>query len=464
VAGNRRAATAETTGHIVCPLDMNPRETVMRASVSQLLAIAVREIVPTLMQRRLSYTFAEHDCLWTLDRRERSLETSFHRLSLGASESLESGFVAFNARVRPLHSGGCSLVLRIGGAGSLQSPERIGRMLESLSLIPDDLNGRHTGETQLRRAHGICPATLARVDFACLPLAGFMFNAVYSLRDALPDPEGADASPALTQATAPRLWLLHDDPVNAASTAAQAQSNGWAVSIFASVAEVVQRLQRFKRPEARPALFISFLRDTEMAEALLALRPSLPDPVHCVAAVELGSSWLRDTELMQGYELRCHPFCQADWQQWSREAEDADQPSGLTRPAPLGQDGRLAVLVADDDELTRELTQTMLHALGYDTLVARDGSEAIERCRSDGPSVVLMDLEMPEVNGYEATRRLRTLQREGLIAPCRILAFSAALPSDSIARAHAAGVDAFIAKPAPMDTLRAELARWTAAH
>jgi CheY-like chemotaxis protein len=128
----------------------------------------------------------------------------------------------------------------------------------------------------------------------------------------------------------------------------------------------------------------------------------------------------------------------------------------------LASDERISVLVVDDDEFARELTRITVDALGYDCVVASSGHDAIECCRMHGPSLVLMDLEMPGLDGFETTRRLRGLQRAGHIAPCRVLAHSSLTGGDAVRQALLAGADTFLAKPVPIDTLRAELRRWLA--
>jgi len=436
----------------------------VHTSVSRVFAIAVREVVPTLVRRHQSYTYAEHRCAWMIDARDRLIETSIHRLALCASDVLRHGFVAFDARGRPLRSGGCALTVRIAGAGPLRQAGDVERSLLALGLDISPRDAEHDRNMQLRRAHGKCPATQARVDFSGLPLAGFIFSAVYTLRDARL--AASEAHPAGLSTAAPHLWLLQPDTLNAASVTAQGQSHGWAVSAFTSALQVRQRLRLpGTAGHLRPGMFVCFVGGAFTAEEALGLARQLPETTHRIGAVELGSQWLEGSELSASYELTCHPFCHDDWLRWTaRFARGADRTSGATHPAPLLNGERAAVLVVDDDEFARELTRMMVDALGYDCIVASGGREAVECCRAEGPSLVLMDLEMPGVDGFEATRRLRSLQRAGEIAPCRILAHSSLYNGDVVRQAMLAGADTFLAKPVPIDTLRAELRRWSAAR
>jgi CheY-like chemotaxis protein len=69
------------------------------------------------------------------------------------------------------------------------------------------------------------------------------------------------------------------------------------------------------------------------------------------------------------------------------------------------------ILIADDDAAIRALTRTMIEGVGYRTLQARDGAEAIERVRQDRPDLVLLDLKMPKVDGWGVLEFVHTLAR-----------------------------------------------------
>lgn len=211
--------------------------------------------------------------------------------------------------------------------------------------------------------------------------------------------------------------------------------------------------------------WIHRLRCTWPSHAIGRLRIDRVPATHRVGAVELGAEWLDSPALSARYELTCHPFCHDDWARWTaRLADSADEASGAAHEAPVSIDDRVVVLVVDDDEFACELPRVMVSALGYQCLVARGGHEAIACCEAEGPNVVLMDLEMPGVDGFEATRRLRGPQQAGRIAPCRILAHSSLTNGEAVRQVMLAGADAFLAKPVPIDTLRTHLRRWSAAR
>jgi DNA-binding NarL/FixJ family response regulator len=108
------------------------------------------------------------------------------------------------------------------------------------------------------------------------------------------------------------------------------------------------------------------------------------------------------------------------------------------------------VLIVDDVPQVREELRSLLRLEGNIEIVgeAQNGLEAISQTQALQPDVVLMDLEMPVLDGYEATRRIKALHPE-----CHVVALT--LHSYAAAREKAlqAGVDIFIEKGAPLDTL-----------
>ena len=117
----------------------------------------------------------------------------------------------------------------------------------------------------------------------------------------------------------------------------------------------------------------------------------------------------------------------------------------------------LKVLVVDDDEFNRLVFRRMLPTPPLQLTMAVNGRAALDAAKADWPDVVLLDLEMPVMDGYEAAGRLRKLQAQSK-KPLRIVAISSNDDSRSIERALNSGCDDYLVKPAPRETLWAVLA------
>lgn len=98
-------------------------------------------------------------------------------------------------------------------------------------------------------------------------------------------------------------------------------------------------------------------------------------------------------------------------------------------------------------------------ALGYQVGTAVDGLDAIEYCRQHSPHVVLMDLQMPRLDGIGAVRHLRALQREGQIPPFPIVVVTADWSAEIQTKCLAAGADDCLAKPLSLTDMARELSR-----
>ncbi|MFA5530314.1 MAG: ATP-binding protein [Thiohalomonadaceae bacterium] len=141
-------------------------------------------------------------------------------------------------------------------------------------------------------------------------------------------------------------------------------------------------------------------------------------------------------------------------------APDPDGEDSTPRSLPAGTDP-LRVLVAEDGLINRRVVRVLLEKQGHTIIEAENGREAIERLLAEDVDVVLMDVQMPEVDGLEATRRIRRLD-EPRKATVPIIACTAnAMPEEHTAF-RAAGMDGYITKPFKPEELEAILERLAA--
>ena len=111
---------------------------------------------------------------------------------------------------------------------------------------------------------------------------------------------------------------------------------------------------------------------------------------------------------------------------------------------------RQLIMVVDDCEDIRELVTLQLTLLGYRVVEATNGMEAVEFARKESPALILMDINMPILDGLAATRYIREMEETCDVI---IVAFSALGSGDNRARALEAGCDEFITKPVELARL-----------
>jgi two-component system, cell cycle response regulator DivK len=102
------------------------------------------------------------------------------------------------------------------------------------------------------------------------------------------------------------------------------------------------------------------------------------------------------------------------------------------------------ILVVDDQEDNRRILRDLLTANGFQIIEALTGEEAVTRAETEMPDLILMDIQLPGIDGYEATRQIKA--RPALRTTPLIVVTSYALSGDD-AKAFAAGADAYVAKP-----------------
>lgn len=119
----------------------------------------------------------------------------------------------------------------------------------------------------------------------------------------------------------------------------------------------------------------------------------------------------------------------------------------------------LHVLVADDNEANRELIGTLVRAMGHTVDVVADGLAAIEAVSSGGYDLVLMDVQMPRMDGLAATRVIRGLPGAAALTP--VIALTANVLPDQIAFYRASGMDDHVGKPISPRELLLKIALWS---
>jgi CheY-like chemotaxis protein len=141
----------------------------------------------------------------------------------------------------------------------------------------------------------------------------------------------------------------------------------------------------------------------------------------------------------------------------------SDQPASQADP----QSGKVLILLAEDNRTNQQVSHALLQKLGYQADIVAHGLAALEAFKAVPYDIIFMDCQMPQMDGYDATRTIRMQERssdQGSHAkpPVCIVALTANAMQGDREKCLAAGMDDYLTKPILLQELRAILERWKA--
>lgn len=419
--------------------------------MAELFTTAARQVISTAAQKSQTFSFDYRGPLSRVAGDGVQMHCGLHRLLCGVVDSLRSGFVLFSAEVSEIDGARCRIEVTAAGTGELADAEVVSGVLQRLDLTEEHTpTDGHDGHGH-RRAHGICPNTGASVDFSCMPSEGVLFRAALVCGMAQP------GTRLQGHAHAERAWIIGPDNVSTQALGRRLQRLGWAISRFDTC---IQALAHLKHSGSQPALVTLIESGSGVPPLAAQLRSGLPATSRLVLAAMPGSPTLRTPDTLEGFEVRLQPLSPGELLAFTNDRSPSTQlPSGDTCPAPLAWEDRPQVLIVDDNEINLIVARGLVEALGYEVRTACDGADAVAQCQRWAPRVVLMDIDMPVMNGIDATRRLRELQRVGKVPPFPIVAATAGGVLASAEECLQAGMDGYLPKPLQVNQLRQELRR-----
>ncbi|MBG0777073.1 MAG: response regulator [Desulfovibrionaceae bacterium] len=172
----------------------------------------------------------------------------------------------------------------------------------------------------------------------------------------------------------------------------------------------------------------------------------------------MGGSVAVDSDLGRGTTMYfCATFAAAEDQEpvMEKEAEDAGRAAARAQESPVAPETpSLRVLLAEDDPVNRLAASKMLERMGHAVVDVEDGLQAVQRLGVEDFDLVLMDVQMPVLDGLAATRRLREDPACARNARAPVVALTAYAMAGDRERFLAAGMDHYLAKPLAMEQLR----------
>jgi len=355
------------------------------------------------------------------------------------------------------------------------APDRVGRLFQSFSQADASIS-RRFGGTGLglvisRRLAEAMGGSLT-AESAGIPGQGTTFH----LRIQVPAEPAPVEAPAITGPSSPvvlagrRALVVDDNATNLRILVAQLRRWGVETEETGSGAKALELIARGGVGGSGGAAFdvvVSDLRMPEMdglalAAAIRTATGSTPIPVVILSSI--GERLPADVPVAASLTKPVKPSALREviasvlsGQVSGAVARTPDRPAmdaGMAARHPL------RILLAEDNAVNQKLALRLLERMGYRADVVGDGSEAITAIEDGTYDVILMDVQMPEVDGLEATRRIRATWPD---RPIRIVAMTANAMAEDREACLAAGMDDYVSKPIRVEELVAALERVTPA-
>ena len=344
-------------------------------------------------------------------------------------------------------------------------PAQLERIFEAFGQVDASITRRYGGTgLGLTISRRLAQAMGGTLQVASTPGAGSRFTVVLRLPRATPPADAA--SPALARFDGLRALVADDHPVNRLTLRRWLERWGCTVEEAADGDAALDALSRAHAAGTPHGLVLldarmpgrdgfavaeAVARDARFASLRLVLLSSGGQRGDAARCMELGIAGFL-TKPATPAELR-------DLLTRVVRARSAEAPATLvTRHTLREQPRALRILLVEDNPVNQQVAQAMLETLGHTIGIANDGLEALDRLAEGGWDLVLMDMQMPRLDGLGATRAIRAREPVGSRLP--IIAMTANAMDVERQACLDAGMDDHVAKPVRLATLEQVLARW----
>jgi signal transduction histidine kinase/DNA-binding response OmpR family regulator len=389
----------------------------------------------------------------------------FNLLS-NAIKFTDAGDVTVTASSTPIEAGLVEVRFTIADTGIGIPPDRLDRLFQSFSQV-DASTTRKYGGTGLGLA--ICRRLAemlgGRIWVESAPGSGSRFSFTIQAKTAPAGPASSAASTDRRTGPQPhfdgrRALILDDHAPSRAALRRQAEVWGLSASVAASAEEALAWIRNGDR-------FDVGIVDMQMPGIDSGLAAQLRKPLDGAAMPLIGllTPGLREASHPEVFAASLTKPIKAsrlydaliDALEQTKHQVRPPQPVAAGNGERLADRHPLRVLVAEDNGVNQKVALAMLRHLGYRADLAGDGLEAVEAVRRVPYDVVFMDLQMPELDGVDATRQIIAEHPPGRRP--RIIALTANAFEEDRAACLAAGMDDYVSKPLKTETLEAALVR-----
>jgi CheY-like chemotaxis protein len=418
---------------------------------SELFTQSARQVLPLARAKGLVSFFDYRGPNIDLAFNGDLVRASLHRLLLTLTELIDQGFLTLSAEAAFLDPEHCAVTVSAAGTGVFVPGHVLKSVLEhhgagSVRVPGPELHLQWCERLQAQ------PGIDAALSLRWVQGEGLAITWQAALPARLVD------EPVPAQADGAQAWLVSAIPGGLDSVQYRFRRQGWHVTLLRSLQEA-QSLLDAAAPAGVPLLLVVAESTDATLTELERLQQLLP-ATRLVQAVLEGSAALQSRGSTP-VDIRVLPLSRAEIEAFARHVDlrfSTASSRGVV-PKPRYAQAMRRVLAVDDNIVNQMVVRGLLELLGCEVEIAADGQEAIARCCAQPPDLVLMDVHMPVLDGLEATRQLRALQRQGRLPPFPIVAATAMHGDEGQRECQAAGMDGYLAKPLDLQALDDEMHR-----
>ena len=445
-------------------IDLRPQT----LDLAELLAETLRAVTPLAQQRDLVLMYD-----WTgpsdpvrVD--ETAVRQIITNLLGNAIKFTRQGQVSLTTDARRDGPAHLAVAVQVRDSGPGIPPAMLNRIFEPFEQGDDSLARGHGGTgLGLAIAYRLAATLGGAMQVECPAGGGTVFT--LALRLPLANAGAETTPPAAAATVGRRAWLVYHREPPALWLARRLERLGWQVIRCIGLPDALARA--LDPTEPRPDLLVLAAPALSPGIDLQPLRAALPATrMHLLIRSDWHDPALEQQATALGLRSLVAPLTPSCLlglgQQLAAAPAQTAASDGLGKPPP---DGVLplragaSVLLVEDNPVNQMVGKAFLQALGLRVSVVDGGSDALASCQADPPDLVLMDLQMPGMDGLEATRRLLDLQRNGHWPGAPIVALTAHASDADRSACLAAGMVGVLTKPLSLGGLQRQLQPWLAA-
>ena len=354
----------------------------------------------------------------------------------------ETGDVAVEVSAQALAAGRHRFRIAVRDTGIGIPPERLDRLFKSFSQVDASTTRRYGGSgLGLAICKRLAELMGGEVTVDSHPGRGSTFSFTFT---AATDPSWQPVQrPDLDVLEGRRVLIVDDNDTNRRILRRTAQEWGMRAIGTASPLDALARIERGEKFDlAVLDYFMPEMDGVALAAAIRRHRDHKALPLLLLSSARQTGNAPTDFNLVRVKPLRRSALLDA-FLDLLAPTQIASAPTAPPA-APGANLPPLRILLAEDNAMNRQVGTRMLESLGYRADVVENGAEAVEAVRQSSYDLVLMDIHMPEMDGLEATRRIRAMST--IVQP-RIFAMSASVLDDERQACIDAGMDRHLAKP-----------------